>query len=202
MRRLILLIALPVLAALIVGFAVVQYGPGLVHEQQAGDNGEITIGGPFALTDPTGHSVTAHDFNGRWMLVYFGYTHCPDVCPTTLNTIALALAKLPAATRARIAPVFITVDPERDTPKLMGDYARAFDPQITGLSGTQAAIGAAEHEYHVYAQKHPIKGDPGDYEMDHSSVIYVMKPDGSFDTVLSDTMTPEDMAKQLKGLAA
>lgn len=201
MRRL-LLIALPVLAALLIGFVVVHYGPGLVHDEQADNNGEITIGGPFALTDAAGRTVTAHDFNGRWMLVYFGYTHCPDVCPTTLNTIALALAKLPAATRARIAPVFITVDPERDTPKLMANYAHAFDPQITGLSGSPAAIDSAEHEYHVYAQKHPIKGDPGDYDMDHSSVIYVMKPDGSFDTVLSDTMTPKDMAKQLQGLAA
>ena len=201
MRRLLLLVALPVLAALLVGFAVVQYGPGLVRGEQGG-NGEITIGGPFALTDAAGHTVTAHDFAGRWMLVYFGYTHCPDVCPTTLNTIALALAKLPAATRARIAPLFITVDPDRDTPTLMGAYARAFDPQITGLSGTPAEISAAEQEYHVYAQKHPIKGDAVDYDMDHSSVIYVMKPDGSFDTVLSDTMTPADMAKQLQGLAA
>ena len=99
--------------------------------------------------------------------------------------------------------MFITVDPERDTPKLMADYARAFDPQITGLSGDQDAITAAEQEYHVYAQKHPIAGaGPNDYEMDHSSVIYVMKPDGSFDTVLSDTMTAADMAKQLQGLAA
>ena len=190
-----LLIALPVLAALLVGVLVVRH-------EQPDDSGEITIGGPFALTDAAGRTVRPRDFRGRWMLVYFGYTHCPDVCPATLNTMALALAKLPAATRARIAPLFITVDPERDTPKLMGDYARAFDPQITGLSGTEAAVTAAEQAYHVYAQKHPIAGAPAnDYEMDHSSVIYVMKPDGSFDTVLSDTMSAADMAKQLQGLA-
>ena len=193
MRRA-LLIALPVLAALLVGLFIVRH-------ERPDDSGEITIGGPFALTDAVGRTVRPRDFRGRWMLVYFGYTHCPDVCPATLNTMALALAKLPAATRAHIAPLFITVDPERDTPKLMGDYARAFDPQITGLSGDQDAITAAEQAYHVYAQKHAIAGAPAnDYEMDHSSVIYVMKPDGSFDTVLSDTMTPVDMAKQLQGL--
>ncbi len=197
MRRLLILTALPVVAALILGFVVVRFGPGLAHD----DGGAAAIGGPFTLTDGAGRTVTQRDFRGRWMLVYFGYTHCPDACPMTLNAIALALAKLPAAARAKIAPVFITVDPARDTPALMQSYARAFDPQITGLSGTVSQVTSAEQEYHVYAQRHEIKGAAaGDYEMDHSSVVYVMKPDGSFATVLDDAMPPEEMAHRLVAL--
>lgn len=194
-----MLAVLPVVAALVVGFVVVRFGPGLVRDE-SGD-AAVPIGGPFTLEDGAGRTVTQQDFKGRWMLVYFGYTHCPDACPTTLNAIGLALGKMSAAARAKVAPVFITVDPARDTPALMQAYAKAFDPQIVGLSGTPAQIDAVEQEYHVYAQKHEIKGAPaGDYEMDHSSIVYVMKPDGSFALVLEDTMAPDEMAKKLTQL--
>ncbi len=156
---------------------------------------KVAIGGPFHLIDGTGKPVTDASFRGRYMLIYFGYTHCPDACPTMLSDLASAIDKLPKADRARVAPIFITVDPARDTPALMGDYAQAFGPSFVGLTGAQPDITAAEDEYHVYAQKHPLKN--GDYAMDHSSILYVMGPDGAYRGVIEDTK-PELMAQQMQ----
>ena len=130
------------------------------------------------------------------MLIYFGYTHCPDACPATLNDMSLALDKLTPAERARVAALFITVDPARDTPAMIGDYAAAFSKDFVGLTGDQAAITAAEDEYHVYAEKHPLKH--GDYSMDHSSIMYVMGPDGRFVGVINDGTKPDEIAQRLK----
>jgi protein SCO1/2 len=156
----------------------------------------VTIGGPFALVDGHGKTVTDKDFRGRYMLIYFGYTHCPDACPATLNDISLALDKLTPAERARVVPLFITVDPERDTPAMIGDYVAAFSKDFVGLTGDRAAISAAEAEYHVYAEKHPLKH--GDYAMDHSSIMYVMGPDGGFVGVINDGTKPVEIAQRLK----
>ncbi len=155
----------------------------------------VQIGGPFALTNGAGKPVTDRDFRGRFMLVYFGYTHCPDACPTTLSDIGAALDKLPKEARARVVPVFITVDPARDTPGIIGDYAQAFGPEFVGLTGSDAAVAAAEKEYHVYAAKHPLAH--GDYGMDHSSILYVMGPDGGFLGVISDGAKPGEIAERL-----
>ncbi|MEF8761753.1 SCO family protein, partial [Stenotrophomonas sp. A3_2] len=119
--------------------------------------GGPAIGGPFRLQDGSGQAVTEASFRGRFMVVYFGYTHCPDVCPATLGNLAASLDRLPEAARARVAPVFITVDPARDTSSVMRDYAHAFGPGFTGLSGDAAAVEAAAHAYKVYAKKHPLK---------------------------------------------
>jgi protein SCO1/2 len=154
----------------------------------------LAIGGPFTLASADG-PVTDKDFRGRWMLIYFGYTHCPDACPTTLNDMATTLDKLPKANRDHVVPLFITVDPDRDTPAIIGDYAKAFGPQFIGLSGTQAQVTQAEHAYRVYAAKHPLKGQ--DYAVDHSSVLYLMKPDGSFSSVFTESESPADMAQRL-----
>jgi protein SCO1/2 len=156
-----------------------------------------TIGGPFTLASATG-PVSDTTYRGRWMLIYFGYTHCPDACPTTLGDMGAALDKMPAADRARIVPIFITVDPDRDTPAIIADYAKAFGPEFVGLSGTQDQITAAERVYRVYAAKHPLKGQ--DYAMDHSSVVYVMGPDGKFSAVISDGTSPAEMAERLVAL--
>jgi len=166
--------------------------PGVTHKQEA------TIGGPFRLQDGAGRTITDRDFRGRWMLVYFGYTHCPDACPTTLGDLAAALDRLPAPDRAQIAPIFVTVDPARDTQAVIGDYARAFGPSFVGLTGSEAAIADAERKYRVYAQKHPLKD--GDYAMDHSSVIYVMGPGGKLAGLLDDQMKPSEMADRLRKL--
>ena len=158
--------------------------------------GGVTIGGPFSLVDGQGKTVTNADFLGRFMLVYFGYTHCPDACPTTLNDISLALDKLSPADRARVVPIFITVDPARDTPTMIGDYASAFGREFVGLTGSQASISAAEAEYHVYAEKHPLAH--GGYAMDHSSILYVMSPSGAFAGIINAGTKPADIAARLK----
>ena len=137
------------------------------------------VGGGFTLRDPAGHVVHASDFRGKYMLVYFGYTHCPDVCPTTLTDVSAALRAMgPKA--ARVVPVFITVDPARDTPAVMGQYAALFSRRIVALSGSAAEIAQVAGEYHVYYAKHVTGPGPDDYSMDHSSVLYLMGPNGRF----------------------
>lgn len=151
------------------------------------------IGGPFALQTAGGKTVTDADFKGHPFLVYFGYTHCPDVCPTTLADIADALRKIPDAP---IRVLFVTVDPERDTPELMADYAANFDPRIVGLSGDRAAVDRMLTAYRVYARKVP--GEHGDYTMDHSAVIYLMDRDGRFFRTFNADRPPDEAAKDLR----
>ena len=162
--------------------------------QEAGN--APAIGGAFTLVNPEGKTVTDADFRGKLMIVYFGYTFCPDVCPTTLAILGQALDKLTPAQRKEVAPIFITVDPARDTPKVMGEYASNFAPDLLGLTGTQDEITKVEREYHVYAKKHP-EAD-GSYSMDHSSIIYLMGPDGGFRGILSGEVTVGQVADGIK----
>jgi protein SCO1/2 len=134
-------------------------------------SGQADVGGPFRLIGQNGKSVSDTDFRGRYMLIYFGYSFCPDVCPTTLGVMAQALDKL-GNKASRVAPIFITIDPERDTPKVLADYMKAFGPAFVGLTGSAAQIQDAEKKYRVYAAKKPLPG--GSYGMDHSSVLYLM----------------------------
>ncbi len=159
---------------------------------QAGN--ESLVGGPFALQDGDGKTITDETLRGRPFLVYFGYTHCPDVCPTELARIADALSKM--GDKAILA-LFITVDPERDTPKVMQDYASSFGPSITGLSGSPQAIGAVEKAYRVFARKGKVESD-GSYSMDHSSVVYLMGKSGGFVKSLNLDLPPEEAAKVLE----
>jgi protein SCO1/2 len=135
------------------------------------------IGGPFALTDQQGKSVTDADFRGKFMLVYFGYTFCPDVCPTTLNEVMKVYGALSPEQQAELAPIFITVDPARDNVDQMNQYVTSFSPALIGLTGTDAQIAAAERGYHVYARK---AGSEPNYTMDHTSILYLMGKDGKF----------------------
>ena len=133
------------------------------------------IGGPFSLIDQHGKSVTERDYLGKPTLVFFGFTHCPDVCPTTLYEITNHLKELgPDADRLNV--LFITVDPERDTPQQLALYLSSFDSRITGLSGSPENILAAEKAYHIYAKKVPLKD--GGYTMDHTATIAVMNSKG------------------------
>ncbi|MBV9863083.1 MAG: SCO family protein [Alphaproteobacteria bacterium] len=157
------------------------------------------IGGPFHLIDQNGKPVTEADLKGKWELVYFGYTHCPDACPTALNDMALALDKL-GAKRSEVGIVFITVDPERDTPAVLKDYIASFDAPILALTGTPDEVAQAAKDYRVYYAKHPEAG--GDYSMDHSSVIYVMDPQGRFTASFTHENAPEDIAQRLGKLLA
>ena len=166
---------------------------------EPGSHAALAIGGPFTLTASDGRTVTDKSFLGKWMLVYFGYTYCPDVCPTTLNDIAEALAKLgPLA--AKLTPVFVTIDPERDTPEVMGRYVKSFDSRIVGLTGTPAEIAEVAKEYRVYYKKRPTGKSPDDYLMDHSSIIYIMDPEGRYVTLLSAEQKPEQIAARLRQL--
>jgi protein SCO1 len=135
------------------------------------------IGGPFRLTDQNGQAVSDQDLKGHPFLVFFGFTHCPDVCPTTLFEVSEILRALgPDADRVRA--LFITVDPERDTPALMKDYLSSFDPHLAGLTGDPAAVTAVAKAYRVYFKKVPL--DQGGYTMDHTAIVYLMDKDGRF----------------------
>jgi protein SCO1 len=152
------------------------------------------IGGAFALEDGAGKTISDQTLKGRPFLVYFGYTHCPDVCPTELARISDILGKM--GDKA-IPTLFITVDPERDTPKLMQDYVSSFNPAIIGLSGSLQAVEATEKTFRVYARRgQPQPG--GDYSMDHSSIVYLMDKNGAFVEAFNVERSPEDAAKELE----
>jgi protein SCO1/2 len=156
-------------------------------------NSTALIGGPFALQAADGKTVTDADFRGHPFLVYFGYIHCPDVCPSTLADIADVMRKIPDAP---IHVLFITVDPERDSAAAMADYVSSFDSRFVGLSGSSEQIAAAEKAYRVYARKGPPQSDSG-YSMDHSSVVYLMDKSGLFVESLDLQRPTEDTAKEL-----
>jgi protein SCO1 len=151
------------------------------------------IGGPFALEDGGGETVSDQTLKGRPFLVYFGYTHCPDVCPTELARISDILGKMGDKP---IPALFITVDPERDPPKVMQDYVSSFNPAIVGLSGSPQAVEAAEKTFRVFARKGQKQPD-GDYSMDHSSIVYLMDKNGAFVEAFNVERSPDDAAKDL-----
>ncbi|PDT64884.1 SCO family protein [Bradyrhizobium ottawaense] len=137
------------------------------------------VGGPFQLIDQTGKPRSDGDFRGRLMLVYFGFTHCPDVCPTDLMAIGQALEQLGPDAEA-VQPVFITLDPERDTAEHLAEYVPLFHPRLLGLTGSSEAIGAAAEAYKVYFARIPIGKGANDYTVDHTSFIYLMDRDGKY----------------------
>jgi protein SCO1/2 len=156
---------------------------------QAGTS-PVTIGGPFTLTAPNGTTVTDQTYRGKWLLVFFGYTFCPDTCPTTLNEIAGALQKL-GPDAAKLQAIFITIDPERDTPDVMGKYTEGFDRRIVGLTGNQRQIAEVAKEYGAYGVAHTHAAGASDYLVDHSTYIYLMDPQGKFVRGF-DAETPAD----------
>jgi protein SCO1/2 len=153
------------------------------------------IGGPFKLVDQNGNPITDVDLKGKPHLVFFGYTHCPDVCPTTLFDVSEVLRTLGKDADGTGA-LFITVDPERDTPAVMKDYLSSFDPHLRGATGDRAAIDAAEKSYRVYAKKVPTQG--GDYSMDHTALVYLMDKQGRFVAPFSLKRKPEEAAADLR----
>lgn len=158
--------------------------------------GKPKIGGSFSLVDQDGKAVTEADFKGRFMLVYFGYTFCPDVCPTSLSAMAEALDIL-GDKADQVVPVFITVDPQRDTPEQMKMYVEYFHPRLVGLSGTVDQVAAAANAYKAYFAK-AGDGTEEEYLMDHSSITYLMGPDGQFISHFSHGVDGEEMAKRMK----
>jgi protein SCO1/2 len=163
------------------------------------------LSGSFSLTDQNGMRRTDMDFRGKYMLVFFGYTYCPDVCPTTLAVEAEALDTL-GARASTIAPIFITVDPKRDTPEKLKSYLSAFDarpagsrPNFVGLTGSEEEIAEAAKSYRVYYQAHldGLNGNGADYSIDHSGDVYLMNPEGKFVAYYSQGILADEMAKDL-----
>jgi cytochrome oxidase Cu insertion factor (SCO1/SenC/PrrC family) len=165
----------------------------------ATSSGTAEIGGPFELVDQTGQTRRDSDFLGRYMLVYFGYTYCPDVCPTSLLAISQALRLLeeraPEAAE-QVVPLFITVDPERDTVEALAAYAPSFHPDLVALTGTPQQVAAAAKAYRVYYAKAEDESS-GTYLMDHSSFIYLMGPDGTYLTHFSHSAQAKEIAEGL-----
>ncbi|MEI7806302.1 MAG: SCO family protein [Hyphomicrobiales bacterium] len=155
----------------------------------------VAIGGPFQLIDQSGRAVTEQDFKGRPFLVFFGFTNCPDICPTTLFDVSEVMRAL-GRDAGRTAALFVTVDPERDTPDKMKDYLSSFDPHLRGLTGDPAAIAAAEKAYRVYSKKIPTDG--GGYTMDHTAIVYLMDKQGNFVAPFNLKRRPEESAADLR----
>lgn len=142
-------------------------------------SGEALVGGPFTLTDQNGKRVTDQDFRGKYMLIFFGYTYCPDVCPGELQVMSAALDEL-GPVGEKIQPIFISIDPARDTPETMKLYVSNFHPRMVGLTGSDADIAAVAKAYRVYYAKAKGAENSPDYLMDHSTILYLMGPDGKF----------------------
>jgi len=196
------------LAAILISAAVAYWG---LHErnskttQKTGVPGisapktsKVSIGGPFSLTDHNGRTVTDQSFRGKFMLVMFGYTYCPDVCPTQLSTASDAIDALGDAAE-KVVPIFITIDPERDTPEHLKEYVSYFHPRLIGLTGSPEQIKSVAKAYRVYyAKSSASKDDPEDYLMDHSAISYLVGPDGKFLTHFSHGLDAETMAKRIR----
>jgi protein SCO1/2 len=155
------------------------------------------MGGPFSLVDQDGKTVTDRDYRGRWALIYFGYSFCPDVCPTELATMSEALDHLSPALAQQVQPLFITIDPARDTPEQMKNYVPLFHPRLVGLSGTEAQVAPVLREFRVYAVRRDEAGASG-YLMDHSSFFYLLAPDGTLQALYRGGLPPEDLATNLR----
>lgn len=197
-------LALSLLAAAlvaVVGLAWAMQGPdaNIAKGPQASAGYAAAPGGSFTLVDHTGGTVTDTDFQGKYLLVFFGYTYCPDICPTTLNEIANAL-RLLGDRATHVQPLFITIDPERDTPEVVAEYVAAFDARIVGLTGTPDQIRQVAGTYKAFYAKQD-EGDAregdDDYLMDHSAFTYLMAPDGTYLTIFGYGTAPEDIAAEM-----
>jgi protein SCO1/2 len=153
------------------------------------------VGGPFKLTDQNGRTVTEADYRGKPFLVFFGFTHCPDVCPTALFDMSEAFRRL-GPDAEKISALFITVDPERDTPEKLKDYLQSFHSRIAALTGTPAEIDAVTKAYKAYAKKVPLDG--GEYTMDHSAIVYLMDREGRFVAPFNLKRPADEAAKDLR----
>lgn len=190
-RRILLL-----LAAFVVGAVVIAAGAlALLPRAPNTVSGQVAIGGPFELVDQNGQKVTQESFVGRPTLVFFGFTHCPDICPTTLFEMSQLFEALGPDAR-KVTGLFVTVDPERDTPEVMKSYLGSFHPSIQGLTGTPEQVAAVIKAYRAYAKKVPTQD--GDYTMDHTAIVYLMGKDGTFIAPFNLKRPPADAAAELR----
>jgi protein SCO1/2 len=177
--------------SLVIGLALMLWALGGLRTVAA----PSAIGGPFQLTDQTGQTVTEKNLLGKPTLILFGFTHCPDVCPTELFEMSEVLRAM-GKDADRVNAYFVSVDPERDTAAAMKDYLSSFDPHLRGLTGDSQAVAKIIGEYRVYAKKVPLKG--GDYTMDHTALVYLMDRDGKFVAPFNLKQSPQQAAADLK----
>lgn len=170
----------------------------------SGDNaagGTVAIGGPFTMVDGRGAAFTDADLKGRYSLIFFGFTHCPDICPLTLQVMTDAIEQAGPAGE-RVTPVFISVDPERDTTEAVGSYVAAFHPRFVGLTGTPEQVAATTKAFRVFSRKAPLRdsenNETGEYTVEHSGLIFLMGPDGRYVTHFSNGTTAEEMAAYIR----
>jgi protein SCO1/2 len=190
----IVLLPFLVLATVLAAGALWRLGDLRAQRTQTISLEKVELGGPFTLTDQNGVKRSDSEFRGKYMLVFFGYTFCPDVCPTTLAVMAAALDKMGSGAD-RIVPIFISVDPERDKPDVLKAYLSAFGPRFVGLTGTAEEIAATTKAYRVYVQAHKDQGE--NYPVDHSGVVYLMDQSGAFLTNYSLDASPDKLAADL-----
>ena len=190
-------IAFVILAAIAVVVAMIA-GRFMVGDDSQSQASRVNIGGPFTLNDHTGKRVTQKDFEGKYMLIYFGYTFCPDVCPTSLSIMSEALDMLSPEQLAKVTPVFVSVDSDRDTPEVLASYVPHFHDNMVGLSGSKAEIKAVTRAYKSYFAKVNEDDPDGNYTMDHSSVTYLMGPDGAYVAHFSHGTKSDKMAARLQ----
>ncbi len=182
-----------VIALFVAGFAAaysIRFAP-----EGTRTEGKALIGGPFSLVDINGKRVTDGDFRGKLMLVFFGYTHCPDVCPTEMQNMTEVMDKL-GADASQVAPIFISVDPARDTPESLSAYVKNFSPRITGLTGSVDAVASAAKAYRVYFRK--AEGGSDDYTVDHSVFVYLMDRQGDYLTHFMFNTPADTMVSVIK----
>lgn len=196
-RRLLLVIVGSFLLGTLIGVGALVLNQEPANRNRVVTSGQALIGGPFELVGKDGKTVTDEDFRGRYMLVFFGFTHCPDICPAELQIMSAALSDL-GDQADQVVPIFITVDPERDTPELVTAYVENFGPNFVGLTGSPEAIAKAAKAYRVTYQKFQEEGAGDNYSVDHSALVYVMGPDGKFVTHFPYGTSPEKMADTLR----
>lgn len=199
MRKILVLLTL---ALLLVTTLVIGFTKDRTNQRSAlpedSQQGQAQIGGDFTLTDTAGRIVHDTDFRGRVMLVFFGFTHCPDICPVTVATLSRLLESLDPHQASQLAPLFITVDPKRDTPAVLASYLSSFDKRLIGLTGTPEQVHKAAGAYRAYYAKHDAKGgDKEDYAVDHSGFIYLMGKDGTFIQVMPYDTPVEELRAQI-----
>ena len=182
------------LAIVAVVWLLAEQGPGGLSGAQKQTTGAL-VGGPFELVDHTGRAVTDEDFRGRFLLVYFGFTTCPDVCPTALQEMTQALDLL-GGQGNEIQPLLVTIDPERDTPAVLADYVAQIHPRLIGLTGSAAQIKAVADGYKVFYAK--AESDDGDYLMDHTSILYLLDREGRYAAHFGHDIPPDDLAKAIQ----
>ncbi len=195
-RRWVLVIVGGFLLGSLIGMAALIFNTDM-QQKRVVTSGTALIGGPFELVGKDGKTVTDQDFRGRHMLVFFGFTHCPDICPAELQVMSAALDEL-GADADEVVPIFITLDPERDTPEAVSAYVANFGDNFVGLTGSPEQIAKAAKAYRVSYQKFQDESMGDNYSIDHSALVYLMGPDGKFVTHIPYGTPPDKMAETLR----